>query len=130
MAEQATATGQVSVAAESMRQQCEQAARATRDQARAMRDMASAALNTSKQIKLIGASNAESSLLSGKLVISLGEAREITERTARGVKQTKGGSAELLKRAQDLAGMFERTAGVPHTNGRAPRAVSRARKGR
>ena len=130
MSEQATATGQVSVAADSMRQQCEQAARATRDQARAMRDMASAAQNTSKQIKLISTSNAESSLVSGKLIASIGEVREITDRNIRGVRQTKGSSADLLRRAQDLASMFERPATTPSANGRASRPVSRARKGR
>ena len=82
-----------------------------------MREMTAAAQNTSKQIKLITNANKEHSTVSGSLLTALGEIRQITERNASGVKRTRGGTDDLLRRAQALAALVDRPA--RRANGRA-----------
>ena len=50
-----------------MRQQADQAAKALNEQARAMKDMTTAAANTPRQIKLITHANREHSTVAGAL---------------------------------------------------------------
>ena len=103
-----------------MRVQSEQAARAVKEQARTMREMISSAQSTAKQIKLITKANAEHSVVSSSLLHSVSEIRQITDRNASGVKETRGGTDDLLRRAQALTALVERPAHV-RPNGRAPR---------
>ncbi len=99
--------------------QADQTARAVKEQARTMREMIAAAQNTAKQIKLITNANLEHSTVSGSLLRSVAEIRQITDRNASGVKQTRGGTDDLLRRAQ-ASGRARRAAG--------PRASERARQ--
>ena len=110
MKEQAKASGEMATAADGMRVQAEQASRAVKEQARTMRDMIAAAQSTAKQIKLITKANVEHSTVSDSLLRSVGEIRQITDRNATGVKQTRGGTEDLLRRAQALAALVERPA--------------------
>ena len=101
-------------AAEGIRTQTEQAARALVDQSKAMREMAVAAQNTAKQIKLVTKANIEQSAAAASLLTSVSEIRQITDRNAHGVKQTRGGTDDLLRRAQTLIAL----AGQPAPSGR------------
>jgi len=117
MAEQATASTQVSTAINSMRRESEQASRALAEQTRGLKDMVSSTQNTAKQMKLITHANREHSTVSARLLDQLREVRNVTERNAREVKQTRGSAADLLKHAEELSGIVERSAGG-RTNGR------------
>ena len=96
--------------------QADEAARAVGEQARTMRDMISGAQSTAKQIKLITKANVEHSTVSQALLRSVDEIRQITNRNADGVKETRGGTADVLRRAQGLMAMVGRPA---RPNGRA-----------
>jgi methyl-accepting chemotaxis protein len=117
--EQATATDQITRASESMRQQAEQAAKALKEQSTAMREMAAATANTTKQIKLISGANRAHVQTSQALLEGLAEVREVTDRNARGVQQTRTNTADLLRQAEALNAMVERdAAGSSRSNGR------------
>jgi methyl-accepting chemotaxis protein len=118
--DQAKVTGDVATAADGMRVQSEQAARAVKEQARTMRDMIVSAQSTAKQIKLITKANIEHSTVSSSLLRSVSEIRQITDRNANGVKETRGGTDDLLRRAQALVALVERP-GQARPNGRAQR---------
>ena len=107
----------MATAAEGMRVQAEQASRAIKEQARTMRDMISAAQTTAKQIKVITKANLEHSTVSNSLLRSVGEIRQITDRNASGVKQTRGGTEDVLRRAQALAALVEQPAHRPNGRG-------------
>jgi methyl-accepting chemotaxis protein len=98
-----------------MQQQTEQAAKALREQSRAMRDMLTAANNTAKQIKLITMANREHSNVSTGFVKMLREIRDVTERNARGVKDTRSTTGELVNRAAALTSVTNGTS--LHVNG-------------
>ena len=102
MSEQSTAATQISAAVQSMRRESDQSARALKEQSRAVHEMASAAQNTTKQIKLITHANRQHSTASSRVLDQLGAIRQITDRTARGVKETRGGTADLLRHAEAL----------------------------
>jgi methyl-accepting chemotaxis protein len=96
--------------------------RGAADQARAIRAMTSDAQNTAKQIKLISKANIEHSSSAAALLASISEIRQITDRNSAGVKQTRGGTDDLRRRAQALAALIEQPAGPSRkTNGRAAR---------
>jgi methyl-accepting chemotaxis protein len=118
--DQAKATGEVASAAEGMRAQANEAARAVKEQSRTMRDMITAAQSTAKQIKLITKANVDLFSVSSSLVRSVGEIRQITDRNASGVRETRGGTADLLRRAQSLTALVERPV-HDRPNGRRPR---------
>ena len=107
-------------AADGMRVQAEQASRAVKEQARTMRDMIGSAQNMAKQIKMITKANFEHSASASSLLRSVSDIRQITDRNASGVKETRGGTDELLRRAQALTRIVQQPV---HTrpNGRAPR---------
>ena len=93
-------------AVDSMRVQAEQAARAAAEQARTMREMTKAATRRARhqadhprQPRAVGGGRA------GR-VAQLADIRRITERNAEGVKQTRGGTADLLRQAEALAGIM------------------------
>jgi methyl-accepting chemotaxis protein len=108
MAEQAAATRQIATASESMRVQADQTARAVKEQAGTMKEMTAASQNTSKQIKLISQANQEHSTVSASLLTALGEIRQITDRNASGVKKTRGGTDDLVRRAAALTALVGR----------------------
>jgi methyl-accepting chemotaxis protein len=112
---------QIATASESMRMQADQTARAVKEQARTMKEMTSASQNTSKQIKSISHANKEQATVSGSLITALGEIRRITERNASGVKQTRGGTDDLVRRADALAALVARPT-RRRANGRTPRS--------
>ena len=120
--EQASGMTEISESAEGMRTQAEQVSRGAADQARTMRAMTADAQNTATQIKMISKSNVEHSESAAALLVSIGEIRQITDRNAAGVKQTRGGTDDLRRRAQALAALVDRPASRK-TNGRVPRSV-------
>ena len=71
------AAAEITTAVTSMRQQSEQASRALVEQARGIKDIAAAAVNTSKQIKLIHRANREHSTVSASVVGQLADIRRI-----------------------------------------------------
>jgi methyl-accepting chemotaxis protein len=121
MSEQATAMSQIAAATDSMRSQADQTSRGVTEQARAMKDMTAAARNTAKQIKLITQANKDNAAVSGSLLTALGEIRQITERNVSGVKRTRGGTEDLLLRANELTALVDR-AGRRRANGRGQRS--------
>ena len=48
--------------------------------------------------------------MAGRLLDQLRDIRQITDRNARDVKETKGGTSDLLRHAEELTGMIESTA--------------------
>ncbi len=99
---------QVSTAVNSMRRETEQASRALAEQTRGLKDMVTATQNTAKQMKLITHANRDHSGVAGRLLDQLRDIRQITDRNAREVKETKGGATDLLRHAEELAGIVER----------------------
>jgi methyl-accepting chemotaxis protein len=80
--------------------------------------MASATQNTAKQMKLITHANRDHSGVAGRLLDQLRDIRQVSDRNAREVKETKGGAADLLRHAQELTGIVERSDERASTNGR------------
>ena len=78
-------------------------------------------------MKLITHANREHSGVAGRLLDQLRDIRQITERNAREVKETKGGATDLLRHAEELAGIVER-AGRARVDQR-PEWLERQRKG-
>jgi methyl-accepting chemotaxis protein len=118
MAEQSTAATQVTAAVESMRRQTEQTSKALIEQSRAVKDVHGTAQKTAKQIALITRASAGHADGSTRLLSQLRDIRAITERNARAVKETRGGTADLLRHADALAGALRKGAQRPGTNGR------------
>ena len=112
----------IAAAADGVRAQSEQTARSMVDQAKAMREMTSAAQGTAKHIKLITKANVEHSTTATALLGSIAEVRTITDRNASGVKQTRGGTDDLLRRAQALLAIVNRPSTARSGNGRASRS--------
>ena len=118
MAEQSTASAQVTSAVENMRRQTEQASKALVEQARAIKDIHGAAQNTARQIKAITKANTEHSGGSSRLLSQLRDIQVITERNANSAKQTRGGTDDLLRHAEALASELQKTAQAARPNGR------------
>ena len=76
------------------------------EQARAMREMTTAANTTARDVKLITQANRTQSATMAQLATQLADVRRVTERNAEGVKQTRGGTAALLKHAEALTGLM------------------------
>ena len=79
--------------------------------------------NTAKQIKLISKANVEHSGAAASLLSSMGEIRKITVRNAFGVKQTRGGTDDLMRRAQALVNLMKRPSHAKNSNGRSTRSA-------
>jgi methyl-accepting chemotaxis protein len=88
-----------------------------REQARALRDMSMGSQATARQIKLISQGNREQATVSTQLLEALKQIRQITDRNARGVKDTRGGTAALRQRAEDLAELLRAAFEGARTNG-------------
>jgi methyl-accepting chemotaxis protein len=121
--EQASAMSEISKAADGMRVQSEQVSRATADQAKTMRTMTGESQSVAKQLTLISKANGEQSAAAADLVVSVNEVRRITDRNAAGVKQTRGGTDDLRRRAQALAALVDRPAPARKPNGSRPQRV-------
>jgi methyl-accepting chemotaxis protein len=102
MGEQRVATGEIAQSAVAMRTQADETAKALKEQTRAMRDMSTAAANTARQIKAITFTNRGHAQAVSAVLTDLAEIRRITERNAGGVKQTRSGTADLVRSAQAL----------------------------
>ena len=106
-----------------MRVQSEQVSRATADQAKAMRTMTGDSQNVARQITLISKANGEQSAAAADLLVSMNEVRRITDRNAAGVKQTRGGTDDLRRRAQALAALVDRPTQARKPNSSRPQRV-------
>jgi methyl-accepting chemotaxis protein len=118
MNDQAAAATQVTSDIDNIRKQAEQGERALADQARAMKELTGASINTARQIKLISAANREHSSVSGNLLGQLETIRRITDQNVRSARDTRGGTAELARQASTLAGSLgvrKSGAGRPRT---------------
>ena len=69
--------------------------------------MDGAAVSTERDIKLITQANRAQSATAAQLVSQIADIRRITERNAEGVRQTRGGTAALLKQAETLSGIMD-----------------------
>jgi methyl-accepting chemotaxis protein len=118
MVEQTTTAGQVTTSTEAMKAQSDQVARASAEQTRTMKEMARAAASTAKDIKAITQANKTHSVGATRLVSQLAEIRRVTARNADGVRQTRGGTADLLKQAEMLTGLVDSAADPRSANGR------------
>ena len=76
--------------------------------------MTASAANTTKQIKGITAANKEHSQTAGAALEDLAELRRITDRNADGVRQTREGTADLVRAAQALTAMVDTLPTKPH----------------
>jgi methyl-accepting chemotaxis protein len=84
-----------------------------------MKEMARAVTTTAKDIKAITQANKTHSAGATRLVTQLAEVRRITQRNADGVRQTRGGTADLLKQAEMLTGLVDGAgSGARSANGR------------
>ena len=77
-----------------------------------------AAASADKEIKTITEANKGHSAGAAKLAGQLADIRRITERNADGVRQTRGGTADLLKQAELLTGLVDSVTVSKGTNGR------------
>jgi methyl-accepting chemotaxis protein len=120
MAEQTRNMREIAGASDTVRSQAEQTARAVKEQAASLKSMTSGAQNTLKQMKLISHANKEHSVVAAALLASLNDVRQITDRNAAGVKRTRGGTDDLLRRANALVALVEgpRRVSRRRTNGR------------
>ena len=107
MSEQASAAVQVSVAANNMRRETEQASKSLAKQTHGLKDMVAATQNTARQLTLITHANLEHSTAAGRLLEQLRNIRQVTDRNARDVRETKSGTVDLLRHAQELTGFIE-----------------------
>jgi methyl-accepting chemotaxis protein len=89
----------------SMRRESEQASRALKEQTRAVQDMTAATTNTARHMKAITHGNREHSDAAARLLGQLRDIRVITDRNARDVRETRGGTEELLRHATELSGL-------------------------
>jgi methyl-accepting chemotaxis protein len=60
---------------------------------------------------MITAANREHSLVSSRLLTALKQIRDITDRNAHGVQETRGGTTDLLQRATALVSLTESRGG-------------------
>jgi len=111
MGAQTTTVTQIASAMASMRRESEQASRALKEQSRAVQDMTAATTNTAKHIKAITHANRDHSEAAARLLGQLRDIRVITDRNARDVRETRGGTAELLRQASELASLVDSARG-------------------
>ena len=119
MAEQNAAAAEITTAVDSMRTAGRSGGHAPPQNRRARCGRCLTAANANaKDIKLITHANLAQSGAAARLVTDLADIRQVTERNVEGVKQTQGGTADLLRQAEALVGiMGHATTGRP-TNGR------------
>ena len=115
MQEEGTAAREITNAADSMRLQTDQTARAMTEQARAVKNMADGARSVSNQIGLISRANRDHSNTAIAILGGLTEIRQVTEQNVAGVKDTLRNTGSLLERVQSLNNLME---GLQTANGR------------
>jgi methyl-accepting chemotaxis protein len=98
MNEQANGATQITSAAEQMRQQSDQAAKALKEQTRTIKEMSGVGENIAKQIALITRANREHSVGSSAILDGLIEIRQIAERSLQ--------EDDLRKNRWSLFGLF------------------------
>jgi methyl-accepting chemotaxis protein len=114
------AATQMSAAIDAVRLQGDQTAKAAAEQSRTMRDMAAAAQTTARDIQVMTQANREQSVTAASLLTQLDDIRRITDRNTAGVKQARGGTADLLRQAETLSGIMSGVVRVKGgSNGRA-----------
>jgi methyl-accepting chemotaxis protein len=97
-----------------MRVQADQTAKAMNEQSRAMRDMTSAASNTASQIKTITQANRGHSQSVAAVLGEVAEARRFTERHAGSLRETRSGTADLVRDAAALNSAVDALAKTSH----------------
>ena len=117
MSEQATASAEVSAAVNNMRRDTGQVSRALAEQTRGLKDMVTATQNTAKQMKLITHANRDHSGVAVRLLEQLRDIRHITDRNVTEVMQTRVSAADLIKHAEELSVIVDRSA-AKRSNGR------------
>jgi methyl-accepting chemotaxis protein len=108
MDEQTRAASDITTATTRMRRESDQLARAMGEQARAMNEMRGASQNTSRQIGLMLVSSRAHSASVANILLSLSNARQLTERSAQGLQEHQRVSASLREQAQLLAALRDR----------------------
>jgi methyl-accepting chemotaxis protein len=100
LGEQTTALDQIAAATENVRRQTEQTGLALKEQTGAMKEITGVVQGTASRIASITRANRDHSTGARTLVAQLGDIRQITERNATGVRQTRSGTDDLVRRAQ------------------------------
>jgi methyl-accepting chemotaxis protein len=90
-----------------MRREAQQAAKALVEQTRAIREVATAAADTTRNVKLLSRANLEHSAVADQLLGRMSEIRRITDRNASGAKDTLGSTDELLAQARTLTALMQ-----------------------
>ena len=85
-----------------MRVESEQAAKALREQVKTLTGMADTAESAAGQMKKITEANRGHSSSAAALLASLRQIREVTDRNVHGARETRGGTTDLLERAESL----------------------------
>jgi methyl-accepting chemotaxis protein len=107
-----------------MRAQTEQLSKAMTEQTRSIKSMSSSAQNVASQINSITLANREHSMTSAAVLNGLTDIRQITERNARGVKDTQRATDSLVDRAQALNAIVNSLTG----NGRSGKKARNKKK--
>ena len=97
VAEQAAGTSQITTSAEQLRVQAEQAARALQEQSRGVRDLTTASRNIAKQVKLISDANLQHSTGAERVVKRLQEIRAVAEHNTADAQLMHTETARLSK---------------------------------
>jgi methyl-accepting chemotaxis protein len=129
VSEQAVAAAQITTATQSMRQQSDQVAKAMSEQTRAARDMTSAIQNVSKEVGHITFSNRQHLDSSEKVLGTLNDIRQISERNAQSVHATLSGTTDLNERARQLAEIMDSMSAGDASDGGGKRPSSTAARG-
>jgi hypothetical protein len=87
--------------------------------------MTTATQSSAKQIKLITRANVEHSSVAARVLEQLRDVRQIADRNARDVKDTRGGTEDLIKHAEELASIAKNGRGAAGANGRRARTNGR-----
>ena len=92
---------------------------------RGLKEMTTATQSTAKQIKLITRANLEHSSVAVRVLEQLRDVRQIADRNARDVKETRGSTDDLIKHAEELASIAEIGRGAAGANGKRARTNGR-----
>ena len=85
-----------------------------------MREMSTAAQATGRDIQTMTRANREQLAVASRVAAQLDDIRRITDRNLAGVKQTRGGTEDLLRQAETLTGIMDDAFGSKGgANGRA-----------
>jgi len=115
-----------------MRRETDQASKAFAKQSHGVKNMVAATQNTARQLALITHANREHSTAAARVLDQLRNIRQVTDRNSRDVKETRSGTVDLLRHAQELTEFIEtkesrggRTNGHGGSNGKRKAANGR-----